>query len=140
MKTKNKSLIIAGVIVIIGIILIIAVVMLNQEKPIGENTNMTDNELIGKWNAVSIETLDGINNNLGIYSIVFNKDGSYTEIIENTKTNGLYKIEGDNITFYESGDMLDKPGSFNKGWFLIKDNQLTLTLPKYPKTVVYIKG
>jgi len=137
---KNKSLIIGGIIILIAIIIIIGIVLLNQQKYNFGNKNMTTNELIGKWNAISEESLDGLNNNLSDYSIVFNNDYSYSETISGVNTNGKYKIEGNNITFYNSQDDLKYPGSLNKGWFLVKDKQLTLSLPKYPKTVVYVKG
>ena len=101
---------------------------------------MATNELVGKWNAISEESLDGINDNLTNYSIVFNNDYSYSETIAEVNNEGKYKIEGNNITFYNTEDDLKNPGSLNSGWFLIKDNQLTLNLPKYPKTVVYVKG
>lgn len=140
---KNKNLIIGIIVlIIIVIIIIIGVIILNQ-KPIEVTKNMSSNELSGKWNAISEETLGEKNENLsdiGEYSIVFKDDGSYSEIIANVRTTGKYKIEGENITFYDSEEELELPGSFNKGWFEIKDNQLTLTLPKYPKIVVYRRG
>ena len=137
---NNKNLIIGVIVVIIAIIIIIGIFVLRQQKPIEVNNNLTTNELVGKWNAISEETIDGVNENLTDYSIVFKNDYSYSETIAGIDTSGKYKIYGDNITFYQTGDDLTKPGSFNSGWFLIKDNQLTLTLPKYPKTVVYVRG
>lgn len=136
---KHKNLIIGGIIVIIVIIAIIGIILIKQ-KPTPINNNMATNELVGKWNAISEESLDGINDNLTNYSIVFNNDYSYSETIAEVNNEGKYKIEGNNITFYNTEDDLKNPGSLNSGWFLIKDNQLTLNLPKYPKTVVYVKG
>ena len=139
---KHKSLIIMGIIVIIAIIIVLGVIVLNQ-KPGEINKNMTSNILVGKWNAVSEETFGEKNENLdkiGEYSISFYGDGSYSQIIGNVKTAGLYRIDEGNITFYNSEKELELPGSLNSGWFEVKDNQLTLTLPKYPKTVVYAKA
>lgn len=136
---KSKNLII-GIVVIIIIAIIIATVKLNEQRLIEINKNMTTNELVGKWNAISEETIDGVNDNLkdiGEYSITFKNDGSYSEIIGNSGKKGLYKLEEENVTLYNSPDDLKYPGSLNKGWFLVENNQLTLTLPKYPKTVVY---
>ena len=140
---KNKSLIIGGIIVIIAIIAIIAVVKLNQEKPIEIEKNMSGNGLVGKWNAISEETISGLNEDLsgiGEYSITFYEDGSYSQTIAKVKTDGFYVTEEDKITLYNSRDQIGKEGSFNSGWFEIKDNELTITLPKYPKTVIYAKA
>jgi hypothetical protein len=137
---KNKNLIIIGIILIIAIIIIIGIFVLRGQKPIETINNMTTNELVGKWNAISEETIDGINTNLTDYSIIFKNDYSYSETIAGVNTKGLYKIEGDKITLYQKGEDLTKPGRFNIGLYLINDNKLTLSLPIYPKTVVYVKG
>jgi len=139
---KHQNIIIGVIAIIIIAIIIIAVIKLNG-KPIGVNENMTDNILIGKWNAFSEETLNGLNEDLsqvGEYSIYFRRDKSYSEIIGDTKTNGFYEIEEDKISLYNSKDEIGKQGSFNSGWFIVENDKLTLTLPKYPKTVVYRKG
>jgi hypothetical protein len=139
---KNKSLIIGLVIIIVLAVIIIGLIKINQ-KPADIKKNMTTNELIGKWNAISEEVYGEKNENLDSaleYSITFNEDGSYSKIIGKVTENGFYVIDGDNITFYDSKDQIGKQGSFNSGWFSVKDNELTLTLPKYPKTVVYIRA
>jgi hypothetical protein len=137
---KNKNLITAIALIIVIAIIIILVYMFIGKKPVITNQNMTTNELVGKWNAISEEMNGEVNNNLEDYYIVFYDDYTYSETIVGVNTKGMYKIAGNNITLYQKGDDLSKPGRYNKGYYEIKNDQLTLNLPIYPKTVVYKKA
>lgn len=142
---SNKKLFIILFVLILIIITIMAFVFYNKPK-ISENNQtysnqpkiIPANELIGTWNAISEEVKGEIYKDLEDYSITFNKD-TYVSNKAGIEESGNYKLEKDKITFYSEGEDITKQGSFLQAYGELKDNQLILNFPQYPKTVIYEK-
>ena len=150
-----KKLFITGLVLICIIIITMIFIFNNQSKtpevnnkseipdikdqPKTEEPNsLPPDKLIGTWNAISEEVKGEINTELEDYSITFNQN-SYNSTISGVKESGNYKLEQDKIIFYQQEEDLMKSGSFLQAYGELKNNQLILTFPQYPKIVIYEK-
>ena len=137
------------VLLVVFIVIVITMIFVfNNQPEIPDETDnqpniespkpIEQNKLIGTWNAISEEARGEINTQLEDYSITFNQE-TYTSKILGVEETGNYKLEEDKITFLQPGDDLTKQGIFSQAYGELKDNQLILTFPQYPKTVIYRK-
>jgi len=95
------------------------------------------NKLIGVWKATE-EELDG-----ETYKAESEINFKSVNTVEST-TLGImgypkYKLYEGSIVFYESESDLKYEGTFNEAEVSLEGNELTITLPQFPKTIVYTK-
>lgn len=98
----------------------------NYTKPLSEN------EITGKWIAIEENTRGEVNTNLENYSIEFKGNKKYISIVVGFIEEGTYKIDGNNITFYDKENNLPTP-AFGS----LEQDKLIITYPQYPKIVTY---
>lgn len=152
----NKKILIVlfiTVIIIIGII----ITMVSKREEIGENDemkfnkdevfnfqdlpeqNINKNQILGKWIGISEEIITKKNEDLKNYSIIFYENGTYNSFVYGNEETGRYRLDVDKVIFYNNSEELNNQSRTNFAYARFDKEDLILTFPLYPKTVIYEK-
>lgn len=142
---KQKTIITITIIIIIIIAIILSLNLFKEKEPetyeeLGYQP-ITPTNIIGTWTAISEKFAfsDSTNTDLENYSITFNSDNTYSSLTYGISETGVYRFKDDRIYFYDSEEQVNLEGNFFQAYGWIKDDELVLIFPQFPKTVVYEK-
>lgn len=136
MQTK-KILLIIGIILIIAIVIIIGIFIIKSKNKDTLNNGeecinrINVNDIIGKWNSVSVFVMGEKSNESG--TITFNSDKTFSSDTFGIGSSGTYEIDCDSIILTDSDTYVEE------AFVSLSHGILTITLPKFPKEINYIK-